>query len=648
MSTQVRPYGAWPSPVSAEMVASKSVSMSNVLLTEDNRLYWVESRPEEGGRHVVMRLGPSETEPRELTPAPYNVRTRVHEYGGMPYTVDGEVLYFSHYADHRLYRQVPGGSPEPVTPEAPMRYADPVWDGTRSRIVAVREDHTMSDIAAINTIVAVDPAQGTVGTVLAEGWDFYMYPRISPNGRQMAWICWNHPNMPWDGTELWIANIGDDGKLSGHQRVAGGPNESIFEPSWSPDGVLYFVSDRTGWWNIYRFHNGSTEAVTEMTVEFGQPNWGFGMSTYGFAGDDIVATYSNDGYGHLVRIDPATLAVNEISCPYSAFSEVRANNERAVFLAGSPEEPQALVSLDAGRDSLSVVQAEGVRAIDAVDTSIPQAIAFETTRGQTAHMWFYPPKNHAYTGPAGEKPPLIVFNHGGPTSHSAATLKLTIQYFTTRGFAVADVNYRGSTGYGRAYRRLLNESWGIVDVEDCCNAAQYLAREGLVDGQRMAIRGGSAGGYTTLACLTFRDVFAAGASYYGVSDLGALARETHKFESRYMDKMVGPWPDAKDVYEARSPIAHMDQARSPIIFFQGLDDKIVLPNQAEMMVDELRRRGVPVAYLAFEGEGHGFRRADTIIRTLEAELYFYAEIMAIPLAEPVTPVPIANWVGDDS
>lgn len=643
MATEVRPYGSWTSPISAEMLTSQATRMVDAWLTEDNALYWIEVRSQEGGRFAVMRLREGEKEPMQVTPAPYSVRTRVHEYGGSPLAIVGETLFFSNYGDHRIYRQRPGEDPQPITAPAKMRYADPIWDSERDRLIAIREDHTTSDIQAVNALVAIDPEAGGTGQVLVQGYDFYLYPRLSQDGRRLAWICWNHPNMPWDGTELWVADVTPEGDVVNAVQVAGGPEESVIQPAWSPEGDLYCVSDRTGWWNLYRVTDGGLEAITDQAVEYGQPNWQIGTMNYAFYGEQILAFYGDKGYDHLVLINPKTRQQAAIDLPYTVMGQICANRYRAVFFAGSPTEPWALVSLDPGTGSTTVIKASSRPLLDVEDISIPEAIEFPTERGRTAHAFFYPPKNHRFAAPEGEKPPLLVFSHGGPTGQTEALYGLGMQYWTTRGFAVVDVNYGGSTGYGREYRNRLYDSWGLLDVEDCTNVALYLAEEGRVDINRLAIRGGSAGGYTTLACLTFRDVFHVGASYFGVSDIGALARETHKFESRYMDKLVGPWPEAESTYQARSPVFHAEKLTSPVIFFQGLDDKVVLPNQAELMVESLRERGIPVAYLPFEGEGHGFVRAENVIRAQEAELYFYAQIMGIDLTERIEPVAIHNW-----
>ncbi|HIC94777.1 MAG TPA: S9 family peptidase, partial [Anaerolineae bacterium] len=462
-------------------------------------------------------------------------------------------------------------------------------------------------------------------------------------GTRLAWLTWNHPNMPWDGTELWVAKLRADGSLGRAGRVAGGPRESIFQPEWSPDGILHFVSDRTGWWNLYRWRDGRVEPLTEMEAEFGRPQWVFGMSTYAFeSAGRIICAYTRQGTWHLASLDTATRRLEPIETPYTEIAYVRAAPGRAVFLAGSPTEPASIVQLDLATGRIEVLRRSSETAIDPGYLSSPQAIEFPTEGGLTAYAFFYPPRNRDYVAPPDERPPLLVMSHGGPTSAASTTLNLEIQYWTSRGIAVLDVNYGGSTGYGRAYRERLEGRWGIVDVDDCVNGARYLVERGLVDGQRLAIRGGSAGGYTTLCALTFRDVFKAGASYFGVSDLEALTKETHKFESHYLDRLVGPYPERRDLYRDRSPIHFAHRLSCPVIFFQGLEDKVVPPSQAELMVQALRAKGLPVAYVTFEGEQHGLRRAESIKRALDAELYFYARIFGFEPADPVEPVPIEN------
>ncbi len=643
MPKQIRPYGSWVSPITPSMLAKASQDISSPFLSADHVAYWLESRPLEEGRYVIMRQGREDKNPVQLTPAPFNVRTRVHEYGGAPYTVANDTLYFSHYGDHRLYRQIAGSAPKAITPAAPMRYADLLWDDRRRCLLAVREDHSQSDVNAVNSIVRIDPDRGDSGVPLVDGCDFYMYPRLSPDGGRLAWICWNHPNMPWDGTELWIGEFAPDGQLTHRMKIAGGPTESIFQPAWSPDGILYFVSDRTGWWNLYRWDQGQTQTVLPLEAEFGRPAWVFGISMYGFSSDRLIAIYSQHGTDHLIAINPKEGSFEEIVSPYTTFADIQCQVDDVILLAGSPIQPAALVRLDTKGWFLTVVRSEVGPVLDPEDISEPTAVEFPTAAGFTAHMWYYPPKNSRFAGPDTERPPLIVFNHGGPTSQSDSSFSLVRQFWTSRGFAVADVNYRGSTGYGRAYRQLLNHAWGVVDVEDCCNAALYLVDAGLADPNRLAIRGGSAGGYTTLACLTFRDVFAVGASYYGVSDIAALARDTHKFESRYMERLVGPWPDDAALFADRSPLMHTDRIHRPVIFFQGLDDRVVPPNQAQLMVDDLAKRGVPVAYLTFAGEGHGFHGAHAVEQSIAAELSFYTRILHLQTDEELPSVAIANW-----
>ncbi len=516
-------------------------------------------------------------------------------------------------------------------------------------MVCVREDHTVAGREAVNAIVSLDLDGGGDGDaqVLVSGNDFYAAPRLSPDGTRLAWLTWNHPNMPWDGTELWVGELRADGSLGRTERVAGGPAESIFQPEWSPGGVLHFVSDRTGWWNLYRWRDGRIEPLAEMAAEFGLPQWVFGMATYGFASAErIICAYTEGGTDHLAALDTATGRLAPIDTPYAEIGAVRVGPGRALLLAGSPTEPTSLVQLDLATGQCEVLRRSSGVPVDPGYLSPPQPIEFPTEGGLTAHAFFYPPRNPDYVAPPGERPPLLVISHGGPTGATSSTLDLRIQYWTSRGIGVLDVNYGGSTGYGRAYRGRLEGRWGVVDVDDCANGARYLVGRGAVDGDRLIIRGGSAGGYTTLCALTFRDVFQAGASYYGVSDLEALAQETHKFESRYLDRLVGPYPERADLYRERSPIHFTDRLSCPVIFFQGLEDPVVPPSQAEQMVEALRAKGLPVAYVPFEGEQHGFRRAEHIKRALEAELYFYAQVFGFALAEPVEPVPIENLQGE--
>ena len=641
---KIASYGSWKSPITSDLIVSETIRLGQIAL-DGADTYWVEARPTEEGRNVIVRRSPA-GQISDVNPPPYNARTRVHEYGGGAFLVDDSIVYFSNFSDQRLYRQLPGIEPQPITPESPkaeLRYADGVVDRRRKRIICVREDHRQDDREAVNTLVSLSLDGSKGADILVSGNDFYAYPRLSPDGGYLAWLTWNHPNMPWDGVELWGAEVSQDGTLGQAIQIAGSVDESIFQPTWSPNGVLYFVSDRTGWWNLYRWQNGNVDAVTHMEAEFGLPQWVFGLSTFAFeSAERLICSYTQQGQWYLATIDTSTNELRPIETPYTQIGNIQATSERAVFWAASPSEFGAIVQLDLSSGQLEVLRRESNLMIDAGYLSLAESIEFPTENGQTAQAFFYAPKNRDYAAPVGELPPLLVMSHGGPTGSTDNTLRLEIQYWTSRGMAVLDVNYGGSTGYGRAYRQRLEDQWGIVDVDDCVNGARYLVEQGKVDGQRLAIRGGSAGGYTTLSALTFRDVFNAGASYYGVSDLGALARDTHKFESRYLDRLIGPYPDRRDIYEARSPIQAIEQLACPVILFQGLEDEVVPPNQAEMIVAALSDRGIPVAYLPFEGEQHGFRRAKNIKRALDAELYFYAKVFRFNLADPVEPVMIDN------
>lgn len=637
---QVAPYGSWQSPITSDLIVSGTVGLGQIALDGED-IYWSEMRPAEGGRNVIVRRTP-DGRTSDVTPAPFNVRTRVHEYGGGAFTVSDGTLYFTHFADQRLYRQVGAAAPQPLTPAADLRYADGVVDRRRGRIICVREDHTITESEAANTLVGLDLVGGD-GQVLVSGSDFYSSPRLSSDGSCLAWLAWNHPNMPWDGTELWVGECKPDGSLGRAERVAGGVHESIFQPEWSPDGILHFVSDCTGWWNLYRWREGRIEPLCPMAAEFGRPQWGFGMSTYAFtSASRIICAYTEHGTWRLASLDTETRKLDLIETPYDKIWEVRAVAEQVVCDAGSATEPAAIVRLDPTTRRFNVLRRSSTIALDPGYLSVPQAIEFPTEQGLTAHALFYAPRNRDYVAPSSERAPLLVKSHGGPTSAASTTLNLGIQYWTSRGIAVLDVNYGGSSGYGRAYRERLKGQWGVVDVDDCVNGARFLVERGEVDGKRLAITGGSAGGYTTLCALTFRDLFKAGASYYGISDLEALARDTHKFESRYEESLVGPYPARRDLYRERSPIHFTDRLSCPLIVFQGLEDKVVPPNQAEMMVAALRAKGLPVAYVPFAGEQHGFRRAENIKRALDGELYFYSRVFGFALADPVEPVPIEN------
>jgi dipeptidyl aminopeptidase/acylaminoacyl peptidase len=616
---------------------ASSIGLGEILL-DGKEVYWLEARPQEGGRLVLVRRSvdgvlADVTPPISADPkSAFSVRTRVHEYGGGSYLVANGTVYFSNDGDRRLYRQTVGAAPVPITPDAKLRFADGVMDRARSRMIWVCEDHTETDLQPRNSLVEIS-LDGSRLRVLASGNDFYSSPKLSAECSRLAWLEWHHPNMPWMGTELWVGEVTADGLIAGKWKVAGGDEESVFQPEWAPNGVLYFVSDRSGWWNLYRLSdraragNWQAEALYPLEAEFGQPQWVFRMSAYDFESERrLICSFSRNGSWSLAAIDLVTLQVEQIETEFADISSVRAAAGRVYFRGGSPTHPLAIVELElASRKAraLKVSSSQNVEALRGY-ISVPQAIEYPTEGGLTAHALYYLPVNQDFTAPTSELPPLIVHSHGGPTSAASSTLDWKVQYWTSRGFAILDVNYGGSTGYGRAYRERLQGQWGLVDVHDCISGARFLANEGRADSKRLAISGGSAGGYTTLCALTFHNTFKTGACYYGVSDLEGLARDTHKFESRYLDGLIGPYPERLELYQQRSPIHSVNRLSVPIAFFQGAEDAIVPPSQAEAMVQALKAKSLPFIYMLFDGEQHGFRRSQNIKKALDAELYFYS------------------------
>ncbi|CAM2143400.1 acylaminoacyl-peptidase [Pararobbsia alpina] len=719
-SSHEAPYGSWRSPITTDLIVGATIRLGQADIGS-GRIVWTEGRPSEQGRNVLVgcRLDDVLVDARDdaregkntqdritdLSPSPFNIRTLVHEYGGGAFVTGADAVWFSHFDDQQIYRidlSSQGGlngddrggdhgdqaqhglsasAPVQVTHAPGMRFADAIVDVPRNRLICVAEDHRDASHEAINTLVSVDLATGEIQT-LVQGHDFFSSPTLRADGAQLAWLTWDHPNLPWDGTQLWLADIGADGTPGPARCIAGGTEESIFQPAWSPSGELHFVSDRSGWWNLYRLRSGAAgvtgaaestgnastprasgttstsgtaeaigaagatgnvEALHPMEAEFGVPQWQFAMRTYGFdAQSRIVCLYGQNGDTQLAVLDADSGRFERIDTPYRSMRDLQVDGRYAVCVASSPTSNPAIVVFDLETRTSRVLRAASTTKPAAADISVAEAIRFPTTGGLEAHALFYAPVNAAYRGPAGVRPPLLVISHGGPTSASDAALKWSIQYWTSRGFAVVDVNYGGSTGYGRAYRSRLNGAWGVVDVDDCVNAARYLIAEGRVDASRVAIRGGSAGGYTTLCALTFRDFFKAGASHYGIGDLEALARDTHKFESRYLERLIGPYPQEQALYRERSPIQHIDRLSSAMILLQGEEDKMVPPNQAEAMYAAVKQKGLPVAYLLFPHEQHGFRRAENIRRAYEAELYFYGKVFGFTPADTIEPVEIDN------
>ena len=618
-------YGSWRSPITSDLIVAETVGLGQ-LKTRGEELFWVESRPSEGGRNVVVRRG-IDGAIRDVNVAPFNARTRVYEYGGGAYVVAPGQVFLTGFQDQGLHIAIEGSAPQPLTRAERRRFADGIFDPTLGRIICVCEDHTTDATEPRHTLVSVHAQSGDM-TPLVEGADFYASPKLSPDRRQLAWIAWSHPDMPWDASALWVADLESNGSLTNARKLAGGDAESIFQPEWSPDGALYFISDRSGWWNLWRWTGEFVEPVLQVEAEFGRPQWALGLSTYGFVDTKtLVCAFVEKGFWRMGRLDVGSGRLDRFDLPYSAIADLRTTPTRAVLIASAPGLPNAVVTVDLETGTPTVVRSSSTHPPDPKYISMPEPVEFPTTAGRTAHALFYPPKNDDYSPPQGELPPVIVKVHGGPTAASSPALNLNTQFWTSRGFAVLDVNYGGSSGYGRAYRDRLKHSWGIVDLDDCANAALHMARTGRVDRQRMAISGGSAGGYTVMCALAFRDgVFQAGTSYYGISDLKALLRDTHKFESRYTHWLIGPPQDDRR-YHDRSPLHFADRIGAPVLFLQGEEDRVVPPNQTEMMAQALLDRGRTFGLIMFAGEQHGFRKADTIRRALDAELSFYALLL---------------------
>jgi dipeptidyl aminopeptidase/acylaminoacyl peptidase len=635
MPRTIAPFGTWKSPLTAARVTAGALRFDHLVVDGDD-VYWAEGRASQGGRYVVVRRTP-DGRISDVTPDTFNVRTRVHEYGGAAYAVSRGTIYCSNFDDQRLYRLSSRESPQPLTSSG-FFYADPRVHPNGRWLICVREDHRGSG-EPINTIVRVD-VDGRDERVLISGADFYSNPRLSTDGKRLVWLQWDHPQMPWDGTELWIADVMDDGSLRSHQKLAGGPHESIFQPEWSPGGELFYVSDRTGWWNLY---DAAGNALLPMDAEFGKPQWTFSQSTYCFIdANTLAATFTEEGQWRFGVLRVRERLFTRINLQLEPTDGVRATSDALFFIGGSPTHPMSVAHATLGeRTDVHIVRAASDDRPPADWISRATPVTFQSS-GASVHAFYYAPRNPDYEAPPGERPPLMVISHGGPTAASLDVLDARIQFWTSRGFAVLDVNYSGSTGFGRQYRDRLKGQWGIADVADCVNGAQYLVRQGLADPERLVIRGGSAGGYTTLAALTFHDVFKAGASHYGVSDVEVLAQDTHKFESRYLDSLIGPYPDMRERYRERSPIHFTDRLNAALILFQGLEDKVVPANQAEMMAAAVRAKGLPVAYVPFAGEQHGFRKAENIIRALEGELYFYGAVFGFTPADPIQPLDIDN------
>src|SRR5262245_2894878 len=638
-------YGTWPSPITAGRVARASVRLAETRAFGESTT-WIERRPNEEGRYVVVRAHAG-SDPRDVAPRGFSARTRVHEYGGGSYTVFDDSVFFANDLDQRLYRQRGGDEPLAFTPEPPvergLRYADPDVSPDGELLACVRErHHANGDV--VNDLVVMG-TDGSDLSVLAAGRDFYGSPRWSPEGTRIAYLGWDFPQMPWDGTELRVAEVRRDGTAVSERHVAGGADESVFQPSWSPEGLVHFVSDRTNWWNLYREDaDGGVANLTPTDAEFGVPMWVFGYATFAFLSDGRVAVaYRRQGVHHLALLDPTMGEMLDLDLPFTVFDAyLSASGQRLAFIAGGAATPMQVVSLDFSTRAVDVLRESERIDFDPGLVAQSEPIAFPTTDGRTAFAYYYPPTNPRAIPAGGDRPPLVVYIHGGPTSEVGPEYDLEVQYFTSRGFAYVAVNYGGSTGYGRSFRTSLYGRWGEVDVDDAIAAAHALVDRGLADGDRLLVTGGSAGGWTALCALAFRDAFAAGTSYFGVSDLEPFAETTHKFESRYLDLLVGSLPDASDVWAARSPARHADGIHRPLLILQGDEDEVVPPAQAEVIVEALERQGLPYAYLVFEGEQHGFRKAENIARALEAELTFYGRVLGFEPHDDLPELDVRN------
>ena len=643
-SRRQAPYGSWASPITTDALLKRVVHLRNQMLRWDgDDLYWSELRPDEGGRIVVCRREADGTT-ADVTPRHFNARSRVHEYGGGHYAVKSGTIYFTNFKDQRLYRQDSGGGPRAITPEGDVRHADMVVDEARGRVIAVREDHATGAREAVASLVALDVDGRRDPITLAAGNDFYSSPKLSRDGTRIAWQTWNHPNMPWDQSEIWIGELDRDGHVTSSRKVAGAANESVLQPEWSPLGELYFVSDRSDWWNIYRARGEGDEPVYHREAEFGGPQWVFGQRFYDFvSADEMVCIFSEPSGAKLGVVDLGTGELRQIELLYTSLHNVQVSGRKVALYAASSTLADRVLVIDLDTHAQDIVKVSNGTKFDSGYFSVPKPIEFPTEHGRTAHASYYAPRNHDFEAPPDEKPPLIVHCHGGPTGSAGATYPFEWQYWTSRGFALVDVDYGGSSGYGRAYRQRLNGEWGVVDVDDCINAARHLVEQGLVDAERISITGGSAGGYTVLLSLTKRDFYNAGASHYGIGDLALFVQETHKFESHYCDSLVGPYPERADIYRDRSAIRFADQLKCPVILFQGLEDRIVPPSQAETFVAVCQEKRLPYAYVPFEGEQHGFRQEKNIRRAIEGELYFLSRIFGFEPSDRIEPVEIENF-----
>jgi dipeptidyl aminopeptidase/acylaminoacyl peptidase len=617
MSHTTAAYGTWSSPITAASIFEASDNVS-YLMVANNQLYFVESKASANGKNILFKLNQTNTAV-QLTSNEVSVRSRVHEYGGRPYLVDGDDIYYSQFTDQKLYRISPNSPPEAITSQG-LRYMECIIDQHNNRLICVREDHRGIG-EPINTLVAINVSEANAETILFEGTDFVSAPHLSPDGKSVAFITWSHPNMPWDDTQLRVINFSENASVERVVEVPQSGNVSIKHPHYSKNGTLYFIADFENWWTLYRIDKPSEQQnkpqkVLDKNIEINS----FGIENNDYA----IIAYSKEGMDHIARVNLTTGEMINIGDAFSSADSISVANDTIYFRASTPSSGNAIYQLTAHHYE-KIYQPNGPIIAKNL-LSVPQPIEFPTGINETAYGFYYPPKNNDFSGAKDTLPPLIVKVHGGPVGATDSSLQPGIQFWTSRGFAVFDVNHRGSTGYGRIFRKRLYPNWGIVDVEDVSNGVKWLASKGFIDADKVAIRGGSAGGYTTLAALAFQTVFKAGTSYYGISDLGILASDTHKFESRYLEQLIGPYPEMKSVYDQRSPINSVENITAPLLLLQGLDDKVVPPNQSELIFNALKDNCIDTAYITFEGEGHGFRQPVNNIKALNSELSFYGQV----------------------
>ncbi len=638
ITPKIAAYGSWQSPITSEMIVSKNIGFAQVIADKQtNRIYWLESRPLEAGRNVIVKYDLQTGIALDITPKPFNVRTKVHEYGGGAFTVSNDTVFFVNYQDQQIYKQIINQEPQSITKTLDKHYADLIIDSSRNQLICVCEDHRDKDKKVKNYIHSIS-LNDYSDSILVQGEDFYSSLGLSPDGNKLVWLSWNNPDMPWDHTKLSLADINQQGSLENIKLIAGRDAESIFQPQWLDNQKLCFISDRNNWWNFYSYADQQIKPILQMDAEFGLPQWVFGMSTYAVIdNNNLICAVNEQGIWGIAKLNIKNKQLDIIKSEYCMIDSVSAVEDKAVFIAAARNKFAEIAIFDIEKEKFKVLKSCSEINLDSEYYSLAQSINFKTINQSLCQAFFYEPCNKDFSGPDGDKPPLLLISHGGPTAAANAGLNLKIQYWTSRGFAVVDVNYTGSTGFGRKFRHQLYGQWGIADVNDCIKAAEFLADKGLVDKNALAIRGSSAGGFTTLAALTFSKTFKTGASYYGVSDLAALTLETHKFEAHYLDKLIGSYPKEIDLYNQRSPIFHIDALDCPIIFFQGLEDKIVPADQAEKMVEALEKKHIGVAYITFEQEGHGFRKSENIKTSLDWELYFYSQVLGFSLPDHFKP-----------